>query len=75
MAISDPVLDLAHACRWLKEVADAASRSVIVSARMLDDGGWLVSERWPSHLAFLEHARNLQTLEAMVEEDRRSRCH
>ena len=41
----------------------------------MDDGGWLVETRWPTHDDYSEHARNLWTLEAMTAEDRAARCH
>ena len=68
-------LDLAHVGRWLEEVATASAQGEVVLEGELCDGGWLVGERWPSRLAWLEHVRNRMAIEAMAKLDRTSRRH
>ena len=51
---------------WLGTVADAAAKGETVFEGELCDGAYLVGERWPSRLAYVEHVQHLQTIEKMV---------
>ena len=64
--MSTDALTLSYACRWLEDVADASRKGEVTLEMEMPDGRYLVAEEWPSREAWLEHARNRETLAAMV---------
>jgi hypothetical protein len=66
MTPTSEALTLAYACDWLKAVADASERGEVTLEMEMPDGRYLVALEWPSRLAYLEHARNLRALAAML---------
>ena len=65
---------LAHTEKWLMQWADAAAKGEVVNERAMDDGGWLVSTRWPTRDDYRAHAKDLWALEAMAYHDRLARA-
>ena len=68
--MSNAALDLVYTARLLETWAEASAVGEIVCERELDDGAWLVTTKWPSRLAFREHAAHLEAPEAMLEVSR-----